>query len=100
MSATPYLPWVICEQAGEIVNAHCTCVWLGKLVYGYIINKRQFAIKVCTYRLGDLEACSHVAAVISCLIEAAQHQEQTTACTSKKCSWLPTVRNVSYESCL
>ena len=50
----------------------------GKLVYGYIINKRQFAI---TYRFG--EACSHVAAVISCLIEAAQHQEQmgTTACT-------------------
>ena len=74
---------------------HTALVWLGKLVYGYIINERQFAIKVCTYRLGDLEACSHVAAVISCLTEAAQHQEQTTACTSQKCSWLPTVRNVS-----
>ena len=52
---------------------HTGHVWQGKLVYGYIINKTQFVIKVCTYRLG--EACCHVAAVISCLIEAAQHQE-------------------------
>ena len=52
---------------------HTEHVWQGKLVYGYIINKRQFVIKVCTYRLG--EACSCVAVVISCLIEATQHQE-------------------------
>ena len=51
---------------------HNTLIWQGKLVYGYIMNKRQFAIKVCIYRLGV--ACFHVAAVISCLIEAAQHQ--------------------------
>ena len=77
---------------------HTALVWQGKLVYGYVINKRQFAIKVCTYRLG--EACSHVAAVISCLIEAAQDQEQmgTTACTSQRCSWLPTIRNVIISS--
>ena len=65
---------------------HTALIWQGKLVYGYIINKRQFIIIVSTYRLG--EACSHVTAVISCLIEAAQHQEQmeTTACTSQRCS--------------
>ena len=43
-----------------------------------------------------------MAAVISCLIEAVQHQEQmgTIACTSQRCSWLPTVRNASSEYCL
>ena len=62
----------------------------------YVLYVQDSLLVVILYRLG--EACSHVAAVISCLIEAAQYQQQTgtTACTSQKCRWLPTVRNVSF----
>ena len=47
------------------------------------------------YRLG--ETCSHVAAVITCLIRAAELQSSSgdSACTSQKCSWLPTAQDVS-----
>ena len=47
------------------------------------------------YSLG--ETCSHVAAVISCLIKAAQLQYSSgdSACTSQQCSWLPTAIDVS-----
>ena len=31
MAATPLLPWVVCEQSGEILAAHCTCM------AGYVI---------------------------------------------------------------
>ncbi len=43
------------------------------------------------------EACSHIAAVISCLVRAAEVQTTSgaTACTSKMCSWLPVARDVS-----
>ena len=46
-------------------------------------------------RLG--EACSHIAAVLSCLVRAAEAQLKTgqTSCTSQKCSWLPTTKSVS-----
>ena len=42
--------------------------------------------------------CSHIAAIISCIIRASELQSRsgTSACTSQKCSWLPTTRDVSY----
>lgn len=48
-----------------------------------------------TCRIG--EACSHIAAVISCLVRAADLQARSgvTACTSQKFSWLPVARDVS-----
>ena len=31
VSLPPLLPWVVCEQEGEIIHAHCTCM------AGYVI---------------------------------------------------------------
>ena len=49
-----------------------------------------------SYRLG--EACSHIAAVLSCLVRSAEVKQQSgpDSCTSKQCSWLPTARDVGY----
>ena len=46
-------------------------------------------------RLG--EACSHVAAILTCVIRAnvLRTQSAVEACTSKKCAWLPPACNVS-----
>ena len=46
------------------------------------------------HRLG--EACSHIAAILSCMIRSAEVKQQSgiDSCTSKQCSWLPTVRDV------
>lgn len=51
---------------------------------------------LCLYRLG--EACSHIAAILSCLVRSAEVKQQSgiDSCTSKQCSWLPTARDVGY----
>ena len=43
------------------------------------------------------EACSHIAAVLSCLVRATElrHKSGLDSCTSQQCSWLPTARDVS-----
>ena len=71
---------------------HTVLAWQGK----YLI-KHTFLIKCAHSRLG--EACSHVAAIISCVIRASQLQERSgaTARTSQECTWLPTARDVSFQ---
>jgi len=47
-------------------------------------------------RLG--EACSHFAAIFSCVFNAAETYQRsgTDSCISKQCSWLPTAQEVLY----
>ena len=42
------------------------------------------------------EACSHIAAVLSCIVKSVEAQEQSgvESCTSKACYWLPAARKV------
>ncbi|KAL5503638.1 hypothetical protein EMCRGX_G010616 [Ephydatia muelleri] len=70
INAAPVLPWVVLELNG---TAHCTCM------------------------AGLGESCSHVAAIICCLVRAAESQKKfgEDACTSKKCSWLPAIKEVA-----
>ena len=51
----------------------------------------------CVYifcRLG--EACSHIAALLSCLVAAVESRENagTDSVTSQSCKWLPPANNV------
>ncbi|KAL5516642.1 hypothetical protein EMCRGX_G002028 [Ephydatia muelleri] len=73
INAAPVLPWVVLELNGTVLCAHCTCM------------------------AGLGESCSHVAAIICCLVRAAESQKKfgEDACTSKKCSWLPAIKEVA-----
>ena len=64
MSAGFLLPWIILHQNGEILAAHCTCM------AGYICLLQCLNYDVVN-RLG--EACSHIAAVTSCMINARKY---------------------------
>ncbi|KAL5486605.1 hypothetical protein EMCRGX_G019107 [Ephydatia muelleri] len=73
INAVPVLPWVVLELNGTVLCAHCTCM------------------------AGLGGSCSHVAAIIFCLVRAAESQKKfgEDACTSKKCSWLPAIKEVA-----
>ena len=76
---------------------HTAHVWPGKYKWcytGILLFYSIFCLHVIC-RLG--EVCSHVAAIISCLVRASEAQSKSgaTSCTSQKCSWLPASRDVS-----
>lgn len=86
------MPWAILDQQG-VAAAHCTCM------AGYdVIDVWYFCVIVeynyYVYRLG--ETCSHVAAILSCVVEAveARKAQGSSSCTSQKCTWLSSARNV------
>ena len=87
MSAGFLLPWIILQQNGEILAAHCTCM------AGYVYLPQCLNYDV-VYRLG--EACSHIAAIASCMINAREACQQTGAdsCTSTLCGWSHSAREV------
>ena len=74
MSEKPLQPWIIAEQEGRILAAHCTCM------------------------AGLGEACTHIAALLFA-IEATVKLRDSKTVTEEKSYWLlPTsVKGVSYK---
>lgn len=70
-------------------------VLLGKYakVYKCILLAYKYVFQL--YSLG--EACSHIAALLSCVVKASQARQSAgvDSSTSVACSWLPPSRNVS-----
>lgn len=72
--------------------------WLGKLheciTSIYVSTCNCHMCSTCIYRLG--EACSHIAALLSCVVKAAEARQTCgrDSCTSQKCMWLPPAKNV------
>ena len=54
----------------------------------------RYVIKDCYHSLG--EACSHIAAILTCVINASEARKQAgyNSCTSHLCSWLPSPNDV------
>lgn len=72
LSANHCKPWIAAKKEGTIFCGHCTCM------------------------AGLGEACSHIGALLFTLEKNTQYQN-TTACTSLPCSWLPsTFQKVPY----
>ena len=92
MSATPLLPWVIVEKQGAVLAAHCTCM------AGYSYIYLHVYIYSTSYFCRLEEACSPIAAVLSCLIRATQLRLQSglDSCTSRECMWLAPAQNVCH----
>ena len=74
---------------------HIALAWQGMSYYELHELELCINLHVSHARLG--EVCSHIAAVLSCLVRSAEDQLKTgqTSCTSQKCSWLPTTKSVS-----
>ncbi|XP_065919932.1 uncharacterized protein [Dysidea avara] len=70
-SGTPLIPWVVPEEDGEILVAHCNCM------------------------AGLGEACSHIAAIISSLVAANSIRQRSASVTSQRCMWLPPAKSVT-----
>ena len=73
MSEKPLTPWVVCENSGKVLSAHCDCM------------------------AGFGESCSHVASLLWA-IEAGCKCRDSLTVTDKKAFWiLPTsVKTVPY----
>ena len=73
MSEKPLTPWVVCENSGKVLSAHCDCM------------------------AGLGESCSHVASLLWA-IEAGCKRRDSLTVTDKKAYWvLPTsVKTVPY----
>ena len=73
MSENPLTPWVVCENSGKVLSAHCDCM------------------------AGLGESCSHVASLLWA-IEAGCKRRDSLTVTDKKAYWvLPTsVKTVRY----
>lgn len=63
VSVTPCKCWCLVEREGDVLAAWCTCA------------------------AGASQCCSHVGAVLFALVYGAEERD-STACTSKACSWL------------
>ena len=73
LSLPPLKPWVVINQAGVVLCAHCSCM------------------------AGCGEACSHIASLLF-TVEANTQMKQQFSCTSLPCSWLPSsFRSVSFS---
>lgn len=71
VSSTFLLPWVIIDESGTVETAHYTCM------------------------AGLGEACTHIAATVTCVINAVEARMKAgTSCTSQPCYWLPVKRDV------
>ena len=81
MTATPLVPWVVCKDCGEVLAAHCMCM------VGYVLES-EFIFHMTLniiLKFSLSEACSHIAAAITCLVKAHELQTKSglSACTSK-----------------
>ena len=65
---------------------------------GYVCLPQCLNCDVVLNRLG--EACSHIAAITSCMINATEVRQQTGAdsCTSTLCGWSRSAREVSMNN--
>ncbi|XP_065903361.1 uncharacterized protein [Dysidea avara] len=70
-SGTPLIPWVVLEEDGEILAAHCNCM------------------------AGLGEACSLIAAIISSLVAANSIRQRSASVISQRCMWLPPAKSVT-----
>ena len=67
-------------------------------MYTYVTDSRKHKTWssgcIFLFRLG--EACSHLAALLSCLVTAVESRERagTDSITSLSCKWLPPTKNV------
>ncbi|KAK6169342.1 hypothetical protein SNE40_020415 [Patella caerulea] len=67
-------PWIICENDGNVISGHCTCM------------------------TGVAEVCSHVEALLF-YIEAAVKMCNSQSVTEKKANWLPaSVQKIQYKT--
>jgi hypothetical protein len=66
------LPWAVIEENGSVLVTHCTCM------------------------AGLGEACSHIAAILMCVVHAAERRRQSgeNSCISRSCYWLPPSKDV------
>lgn len=71
-SETPLKTWIIAQEDGEVIAAHCNCM------------------------AGLSESCSHVGAVLFS-IEAGVKMRETPSCTSEQCKWVmpPHVKKIA-----
>ena len=73
MNDTPLSPWVVVEQSGNIMAAHCNCM------------------------AGLGESCSHIGAILF-YVEFAVRVRDSKTCTEEKAYWLlPGYRTVEYK---
>jgi len=63
LNEAPLRCWIICEETGDILCAHCTCM------------------------AGIGETCTHIAAILFYL-EAINRTQGTKTCTQSQCSWI------------
>ncbi|KAJ8259260.1 hypothetical protein COCON_G00182720 [Conger conger] len=69
-------PWIVVQEIGTVVMAHCTCM------------------------AGLGEVCSHAAALMFTVLAAVDKREGQT-CTEKPCAWTkPSMKKLNMISCL
>ena len=91
-SGTPLIPWVVLEEDGEILAAHCNCM-AGYVCLQNMMGSCNRMLSMKLYRLG--EACSYIAAIISSLVAANSIRQRSASVTSQRCMWLPPAKSVS-----
>ncbi|KAK1895789.1 Exonuclease [Dissostichus eleginoides] len=73
LNSNPTSPWIVVQEDGTVVMAHCTCM------------------------AGLGEVCSHAAALMFTVVAAVEKRENQT-CTEKPCTWTqPSTKMVKYN---
>ncbi|KAF3838848.1 hypothetical protein F7725_010616 [Dissostichus mawsoni] len=73
LNSNPTSPWIVVQEDGTVVMAHCTCM------------------------AGLGEVCSHAAALMFTVVAAVEKRENQT-CTEKPCTWTqPSTKMVKYD---
>ncbi|XP_033996071.1 uncharacterized protein LOC117490432 isoform X1 [Trematomus bernacchii] len=73
LNSKPTSPWIVVQEDGTVVMAHCTCM------------------------AGLGEVCSHAAALMFTVLAAVEKRENQT-CTEKPCTWTqPSTKMVKYD---
>ncbi|KAJ4944639.1 hypothetical protein JOQ06_013182 [Pogonophryne albipinna] len=73
MNSKPTFPWIVVQEDGTVVMAHCTCM------------------------AGLGEVCSHAAALMFTVLAAVEKRENQT-CTEKPCTWTqPSTKMAKYD---